>query len=411
MRMERLFHRLLFAAALAAAACAASSAGESCAISFSNRLDEEIVDIRVKYATPHGEPRFDRSRVGLAPGGEYRVGVQGVSLPELIAVDLATKTYLFEDLSGIGPADRMRLEIAHEEGAPRLRRVDAEGAAKGAERDYLTAANRSNAVDKDDVMEASNLEEALRVVRERIEEAREDMGGLEKFTVEAGPIWNQDHALRRCPEVAEEWSGDNGREARWNGHWWTTVPGQMSVCECLTGTAGEEDTIAFEDKGWGRTAYFPVFWLDWGGVGYIVNDVPGGGTAVAMRFRIPPGDAAEALDELLKDLGYDGFRPARFEMEAANLDADGDEEKSLGMEIDFREEKDDADDAHNRVLVALTAAYSKTVVRAALAWVEEDAFEESRTGGGAFKGRGVLCLFSKGIFEAIFMPDGSFLMR
>ena len=43
--------------------------------------------------------------------------------------------------------------------------------------------------------------------------------------VEAGPIWNQMDAERKCPEAARQ------ARASWTGQWWTTVPGRMSVCE------------------------------------------------------------------------------------------------------------------------------------------------------------------------------------
>ena len=43
--------------------------------------------------------------------------------------------------------------------------------------------------------------------------------------IEAGPIWNQTDAERKCPDVAKANGGT------WNGQWRTTVPGSMSVCE------------------------------------------------------------------------------------------------------------------------------------------------------------------------------------
>jgi Mannan-binding protein len=43
--------------------------------------------------------------------------------------------------------------------------------------------------------------------------------------VEAGPIWNQSDAERKCPQVAKTNGGV------WTGQWHTTVPGRMSVCE------------------------------------------------------------------------------------------------------------------------------------------------------------------------------------
>ncbi|MEZ4411108.1 MAG: mannan-binding lectin [Polyangiales bacterium] len=44
--------------------------------------------------------------------------------------------------------------------------------------------------------------------------------------VQAGPIWNQRHASRRCPQVCGSAGG------MWNGNWTTTVQGRMSVCSC-----------------------------------------------------------------------------------------------------------------------------------------------------------------------------------
>ncbi|MDP3274686.1 MAG: mannan-binding protein [Deltaproteobacteria bacterium] len=45
--------------------------------------------------------------------------------------------------------------------------------------------------------------------------------------VEAGPIWNQGHAQRRCPSVC------GGQGMQWNGQWSTTIQGRMSVCGCV----------------------------------------------------------------------------------------------------------------------------------------------------------------------------------
>lgn len=47
-----------------------------------------------------------------------------------------------------------------------------------------------------------------------------------KYTVNAGPIWNNQDAAAKCPGMCAP-------PARWNGQWWTTVQGQMSVCECV----------------------------------------------------------------------------------------------------------------------------------------------------------------------------------
>jgi hypothetical protein len=43
--------------------------------------------------------------------------------------------------------------------------------------------------------------------------------------VEAGPIWSNDDAQDKCPQVCSSHGG-------WNGQWTTTEPGTMSVCGC-----------------------------------------------------------------------------------------------------------------------------------------------------------------------------------
>ncbi|HEU5482345.1 MAG TPA: mannan-binding lectin [Sphingomicrobium sp.] len=50
-------------------------------------------------------------------------------------------------------------------------------------------------------------------------------GGGKGKTIEVGPIWNQMDAERKCPEAARK------AGATWTGQWWTTQPGRMSVCE------------------------------------------------------------------------------------------------------------------------------------------------------------------------------------
>lgn len=52
------------------------------------------------------------------------------------------------------------------------------------------------------------------------------------YNVNAGPIRNQNHARTTCPEICDLW------EAEWTGSWKTTIPGQMSVCQCKGGTLG-----------------------------------------------------------------------------------------------------------------------------------------------------------------------------
>lgn len=48
----------------------------------------------------------------------------------------------------------------------------------------------------------------------------------EPYNVEAGPLWNDSDAQRKCPQVC------SGLGAKWNGQWHTTRQGEMSVCSC-----------------------------------------------------------------------------------------------------------------------------------------------------------------------------------
>lgn len=43
---------------------------------------------------------------------------------------------------------------------------------------------------------------------------------------EAGPLFNQPDAERKCPDVCARSGG------KWDGNWKTTQPGRMSVCSC-----------------------------------------------------------------------------------------------------------------------------------------------------------------------------------
>jgi hypothetical protein len=47
----------------------------------------------------------------------------------------------------------------------------------------------------------------------------------EAFRIDAGPIWNQADAQRKCSELADRAGG------RWTGQWSTVIQGRMSVCE------------------------------------------------------------------------------------------------------------------------------------------------------------------------------------
>lgn len=47
------------------------------------------------------------------------------------------------------------------------------------------------------------------------------------FMAEAGPIWNENDAKIKCPTLC------NSYHSTWTSFWKTTIPNQMSVCECM----------------------------------------------------------------------------------------------------------------------------------------------------------------------------------
>ncbi|MEZ4302395.1 MAG: mannan-binding protein [Polyangiaceae bacterium] len=49
---------------------------------------------------------------------------------------------------------------------------------------------------------------------------------------EAGPLATTAEAQQVCPTVCGIWSNLPWTESSWTGQWWSTLPGQMSVCEC-----------------------------------------------------------------------------------------------------------------------------------------------------------------------------------
>ena len=64
----------------------------------------------------------------------------------------------------------------------------------------------------------------------------------DSFDVEDGPIFNNDHAKKRCPEVVAEWmSAHPGVEAEWTGNWNTVFTADASVCNLrITKLSGDQ---------------------------------------------------------------------------------------------------------------------------------------------------------------------------
>ncbi len=62
--------------------------------------------------------------------------------------------------------------------------------------------------------------------------------------IEAGPLWNNDHARAVCPAICER------RKLTWRGQWRTTVFGVMSVCGC----EGKQPRLPARMAGWVKCA-------------------------------------------------------------------------------------------------------------------------------------------------------------
>ena len=390
--------------------CGGANALEPYDITFHNALGEEIVDVRVGFAAPTGELKVARYRAGVAPGGECRIGLPANIPLAAIRIELATKSYLFEDVSGLDPEKTMRLEFVHEDGSPRIRRSDAEGEAEGIAKNYLTHRNRPNAVKKRDVVGCPDRDAVLVLVRERIRRMLEEKGDIATLSLDAGRIRDPAHAGERCPEIVREWNAAYGREARWTGQWRTAGPGGEGVCVCVTGTADERETLFLENDDWGDTAIFPVVWEKWHGTCHIRDD-PDQGMVIAIRLPFSPDNAAEMLRGVLADFRDDGYRPARFIMNSGDPARDGGELDATNREIDFRQERDGEASAYSRLLAVLTEGYARFLVKGVIAFVEIEAFEKNKAGGKEVATRGILCSFSKGMFEAIFMPDGAYMLQ
>lgn len=397
-------------------AAGAAAAVDRCDLIFDNALDEEIVAIRVTYSTPQGEPRISSSRIVLPPGHDYRIGVQGTILPLRIVVVLANNTYDFADLSRLRPQNRMQLEIIHLDGSPTLRRLDPRGnvmaRTTGTEYDFLTNQNRSNAVDRDLLTDAATWDEVLELVADTVEEVREEQGEPRTFDIEAGPIWSDEHARLRCPEAVARWNAANAGQARWTGHWTTTVPNEMSVCNCAEGPAGLGETLFDGETDAGRMLAFPVIWMDRVGVAEVRDmnrDDPEEGIGIALRFRLAEVDyVAETLSELLDDLRVDGYRPWAFRLRVR----DAGKEESRTVELNFHEGSGDKYDDQEELQKRLFAAYAdSSLVEADARWVTTEAFDKARAGEESPAGAGVAVMFSPGTFEAVFVPDGSVFMH
>ncbi|MDR0363313.1 MAG: hypothetical protein LBJ46_11625 [Planctomycetota bacterium] len=293
----------------------------------------------------------------MAPDGEYRIGINATTLPEAICIDLATARYVFADLSGLNPGSVMHLEVVRKAGKPWIQRLDAPGGSEGFERNYLTPSNLADAIDKDALATCSSAMDVVELVERHVGDGRKRHEAI---------------------DVAE--------------------------------TADGKEIIFTENDGWGETLRFPVRWLRRHGIGCTPEE-GNHNAVVTVRFRLDAENQVGVLEELLGDLRRDGYRPARFIMNSAELTSPGEEFDVTTEEIDFREDDGGIDSTHDRIMASIAVGYDKLLVKGAIAFVEHDALAKAKGGEKDFRTRAVLCSFSNGTFEAAFMAEGAHLLE
>ena len=184
-------------------------------VNFVNLTPFEVRNVSLYGSSPDGGRSFTRSSVRVPPGARGAVHAGPAATRAGIFLDMGVMLFTFTDV----PLPVNRAERASRAGITLEVSLDAN------DRPYLTRREAPP---------------------ERVPP---------EFLLEAGPIWNNDHAKKRCPEVLREWlRAFPERKARWTGHWWTTVPSEMSVCAMLREDGTAEDTRAAPPGGETRIA-------------------------------------------------------------------------------------------------------------------------------------------------------------
>ena len=306
--------RIAAAVFFAALLFALPALAENLSIIYTNNTPFELIEINAKLETTHA-PRDTRSRVNLVSGSSYRIGVNGAIKPLSIKVEFAAGRLEFDDLSSLAMSENMQIDVVYDDKGARLEQ-SADGASHTAQGKviwFLSAENRSAAVPKDIIIAAKSQDDVRRLFAKAAPAAAAPSGSEEpkNFDVEAGPIWNNDHALERCPELLAEWNRNRKPgepEARWTGQWVTTREGEMSVCGFATGPSGSAAGSSgagalYEDQD-GDILYFPVTWAGTAGVGRS-QSMGGEGLGIALRLEADN----TVLKAVIGDLTKQGLRP------------------------------------------------------------------------------------------------------
>ena len=400
--------RIAAAVFFAALLFALPALAEHLSINYTNNTPFELIEINAKLETTHA-PRDTRSRVNLVSGSSYRIGVTGAIKPLSIKVEFAAGRLEFNDLSGLALSENMLLDVVYDDKGARLEQ-SANGASHTAQGKvvwFLSAENRSAAVPKDTILAAKSQDDVRRLFAKAAPEAAAPSGSEEpkNFDVEAGPIWNNNHAQERCPELLAEWNRNRKPgepEARWTGQWATTREGEMSVCGFATGSSGAAASAAgalYEDQD-GETLYFPVTWAGTAGVG-LSQAMGGAGLGIALRLEADNTVLKAVFDDLVKQ----GLRPWRAEVSMQTMSDD--------KELFYGDSKKDAaTDMAGLFAEIAPVRESKELRQTQCVLVGEAAFKEAAAGKEVDSAPGVMLMVGPGTVEAFFLPDcSSFLER
>lgn len=399
--------RIAAATFFAALLFALPALAEHLSIVYTNDTPFELIEINAKLETTH-EPRDTRSRVNLVSGNDYRIGVSGAIKPLAITIDFAAGRLEFDDLSGLVVKEIMLLNVIYDDkGARLVQSVDgASHTAQGKVIWFLSAENRSAAVAKEKIITAKSQDDVRRLVREAAPAGGAPAGGEEpkNFDVEAGPIWSNDHAQKRCPELLAEWNRNRKPgepEARWTGQWVTTREGEMSVCGFATGPSGSAASAAgalYEDRD-GDILYFPVTWAGTAGVG---RSQTMGDSGVGVALRLEADNTV--LKAVFDDLAKQGLRPWRAEVGMRTMSED--------KELFYGDSKKDAAADMAGLLAEIAVARESGELRQAqCALADETAFTTAAAGKEPDSAPGVMLLVGPGTVEAFFLPDCSSLLQ
>lgn len=364
---------------------------------FTNDTPLELIAIRMDLDTTQGEVRRDRTDVHLPEDGSYSIDITGAIQPLRIAVEVVNGLFVFDDLSTLEMLPMMDFDVSLEDDDVWLIQSVPSGddcKAKGKYIRYLTAANSVNAVDKTAIVKAKTNDEARQLVEAIVAAA----GEPESMDVEAGPIWDNDHARERCPESIAEWGEEHGTDGspRWNGQWTTTIPGEMSVCGMVRGPARLEETLFENDED--QTLSFPIEWNGRLGVGRTLP-LERGSDAVAISLRLDLLD--DSLEETLDALRQDGFRPWSSRIEY----------KSNREETEEQYEETPPEEAMKAILQHFDSARSeKTINVMQIILVDEETFKKAQAEESVENRSGVLLFCSQEVLDAIFLPDVSIIL-